>query len=76
MNILVSGISLGAAWQTYFLLREGNMYVEWEPICAVVPHFCSKLLGSLITSTLGFSFAFVLLMCTLHISVDPFLVDS
>ncbi|XP_073120445.1 CASP-like protein 1C1 [Henckelia pumila] len=76
MNILVGGTGLGAAWQTYFLLKDGNIYVEWPPICGVVPHFCTKILASLITSTLGFSFTFVLLMCTLHVSVDPFLVDS
>ncbi|XP_073313455.1 CASP-like protein 1C1 [Primulina huaijiensis] len=76
LNILVGATSLGAAWQTYFLVKDGNIYVGWAPLCGVVPHFCSKILASLITSTLGFSSTFALLMCTLHVGVDPFLADS
>ncbi|XP_073025184.1 CASP-like protein 1C1 [Primulina eburnea] len=76
LNILVGATSLGAAWQTYFLVKDGSIYVGWAPLCGVVPHFCSKILASLITSTLGYSFTFALLMCTLHVGVDPFLVDG
>ncbi|KAI3465760.1 hypothetical protein Pfo_022423 [Paulownia fortunei] len=73
MNIVV-GTSLGAGWQTYLLIGEGNIHARWSAICGITPYFCGKILGSLITSTFGFAVSIGLLMCTLHISVDAFLV--
>lgn len=73
VNILV-GTSLGAGWQTYILIKQGNIHSGWSPICGIAPFFCSKILGSLITSTVGFVISLGLLMCTLQVSVDPFLV--
>ncbi|PIN19278.1 hypothetical protein CDL12_08052 [Handroanthus impetiginosus] len=73
VNILV-GTSLGAGWQTYILISQGNINARWCAICGIGPYFCSKVLGSLITSTFGFAISIALHMCTLHVSVDPFLV--
>ncbi|KAL0301446.1 UNVERIFIED_CONTAM: CASP-like protein 1B1 [Sesamum radiatum] len=73
---MVVGISLGAGWQTYLMVGEGNIHAKWWPICGVVPYFCARVLGSLITSTFGFAVAIALLICTLHVSVDPFLVGN
>ncbi|KAK6142613.1 hypothetical protein DH2020_022961 [Rehmannia glutinosa] len=73
VNIVV-GTSLGAGWQTYILVNGGNIHAKWCRICGITPYFCSKILGSLITSTFGFVISIILLLYTLHVSVDPFLV--
>ncbi|KAL8034792.1 hypothetical protein ABFX02_12G053500 [Erythranthe guttata] len=75
VNILV-GISLGVGWQTYSLIRQGNIYAGCAPLCGITPYFCSRIMGSLITSTIGFVVSFGLIMGTLHVCVDPFLLGD
>ncbi|EYU24721.1 hypothetical protein MIMGU_mgv1a019846mg [Erythranthe guttata] len=75
VNILV-GISLGVGWQTYSLIRQGNIYAGCAPLCGITPYFCSSIMGSLITSTIGFVVSFGLIMGTLHVCVDPFLLGD
>ncbi|EYU30356.1 hypothetical protein MIMGU_mgv1a020337mg [Erythranthe guttata] len=75
VNILV-GISLGVGWQTYSLIRQENIYAGCAPLCGITPYFCSTIMGSLITSTIGFVVSFGLIMGTLHVCVDPFLLGD
>ncbi|KAL9148613.1 hypothetical protein ABFS82_12G053300 [Erythranthe guttata] len=75
VNILV-GTSLGVGWQTYSLIRHGNIYAGCAPLCGITPYFCSKIMGSMITSTIGFVVSFGLIMSTLHVCVDPFLLGD
>ncbi|GFQ05992.1 CASP-like protein 1c1, partial [Phtheirospermum japonicum] len=75
MNIAV-GASLGIGWEINRLIRGGYLAARWYPICAVVPFFCGKVFGSLIPATVGFACSFSLLMYTLHVLADPFLIEK
>ncbi|KAL3624998.1 hypothetical protein CASFOL_031666 [Castilleja foliolosa] len=75
LNIAV-GASIGVGWEIYTPMKRGYLVARWYPICGVVPYFCSKLLGSLISATFGFTFSISLLMYTLHVIVDPFLIQK
>lgn len=76
VNVVV-GASLGAGWQTYILTKQGNRVgAGWRPLCSIASYFCAKILGSLITSALGFAVSIALLMSTLHVCVDPLLLGN
>ncbi|CAI9754884.1 unnamed protein product [Fraxinus pennsylvanica] len=64
--IMIIGGSLSAAWQTFSLIQNGAPYVGWYPICKIVPHFCSCIIGSLSVASIGLVLQLVLLLWCLH----------
>ncbi|KAL2483237.1 CASP-like protein 1C2 [Forsythia ovata] len=75
LSMLIGG-SLSAAWQTFALIKNGAHHVGWFPICKVVPHFCSSVVGSLTVASIGLTLNLVLLLWSLHIVLNPLLLEE
>ncbi|EPS60328.1 hypothetical protein M569_14477, partial [Genlisea aurea] len=75
MIVAVSG-SVGAGWMTLLMINEGDVYTNWWPVCGAFSSFCGEMLAALIVSSFAFVVALLLIVWTLHVSVDPFLVEE
>lgn len=73
---MLLGTSIAAGWQTYALIKCGDPHLGWLPICTMVPEFCNKIIGSLVATSIACFMSLVLLLCSFHVSLNPFMLDS
>ncbi|KAK3010247.1 hypothetical protein RJ639_010819 [Escallonia herrerae] len=67
-SLLIS--SLSAALGVSQVAKKGNLHAGWLPICGQVPKFCDHVAGALVSELIAAIFYFLLLLNSLHNTLD------